>query len=195
MTRYINAKVNISEGQKEKLQHAIKANCSAVSIRLGHEDLKGNDILAVTESQAKKLAKAYENGKGTTIRMSSRQLKHNTKVEGGFLGFLAGLAARALPVLAKTVLPALGVGALSGLTSTGVQKAMGSGLYLKKGGLVSQVETDGQGLYLKPYKGKGLESYGNGLYLKQAGELYDGEGLLLGPNSPFANIPILGAIL
>ena len=95
--KYINAKVNISEGQKEKLQHAIKANCSAVSIRLGYEDLKGNDI-AVTESQAKKLAKAYENGKGITIRMSSRQLKHNTKVEGGFLGLLAGLAARASPM-------------------------------------------------------------------------------------------------
>ena len=195
MTKYINAEVNISEGQKEKLQHAIKANCLAVSIRLGHEDLKGNDILAVTKSQAKKLAKAYENGKGITIRMSSRQLKHNTKVEGGFLGLLARLAARALPMLAKTVLPALGVGALSGLASTGVQKAMGSGLYLKKGGLVSQVETDGHGLYLKPYKGKGLKSYGDGLYLKQGGKLYDGKGLLLGPNSPFANIPILGAIL
>ena len=194
MTKYINAKVNISEGQKEKLQHAIKANCSALSIRLGHEDLRG-DILAVTESQTKKLAKAYENGKGIKIRMSSRQLKHNTKVEGGFLSLLARLAARALPMLAKTVLPALGVGALSGLASTGVQKAMGSGLYLKKGGLVSQVETDGHGLYLKPYKGKGLKSYGDGLYLKRGGKLYDGKGLLLGPNSPFANIPILGAIL
>ena len=195
MTRYINVKVNISEGQKKKIQHAIKANCLHVSIRLGHENLKGNDILAATESQAKKLAKAHENGEGITIRMSSRQLKHNTKVEGGFLGLLAGLAARALPMLAKTVLPALGVGALSGLASTGVQKAMGSGLYLKKGGLVNQVETDGQGLYLKPYEGKGLESYGNGLYLKEGGKLYDGKGLLLGPNSPFANIPILGAIL
>ena len=127
--------------------------------------------------------------------MSLKQLKHNMKVEGGFLGLLAGLAARALPMLAKTVLPALGVGALSGLASTGVQKAMGSDLYLKKGGLVSQVETDGHGLYLKPYGGKGLKSYCDGLYLKQGGKLYDGKGLLLGPNSPFANIPILGAIL
>ena len=192
MTDYINVKVNISEGQKEKLQHAIKANCSAVSIRLGHEDLQGNDILAVTGSQANKLAKAHENGKGITIRMSSKQLKHNTKIEGGFLGLLAGLAARALPMLART---ALGVGALSGLASSGVQKAMGSGLYLKRGGLVSKVETDGYGLYLKPYKGRGLQSYGDGLYLKQRGKLYDGKGLLLGPNSPFANIPILGAIL
>ena len=194
MTKYYNAKVNISEGQKEKLQHAIKSNCPTVSIRLGYEDLKGNDILAVTGSQVKKLAKAYENGKGVTIKMSSKQLKHNMKVEGGFLGLLAGLAGRALPVLAKTVLPALGVGALSGLASSGVQKAMGSGLYLKKGGLVSQVETDGHGLYLKPYKGKGLEAYGDGLYLKQGGKLYDGKGILLGPNSPFVNIPNLGAI-
>ena len=106
MTKYINVKVNISEGLKEKLQHAIKAGCSAVSIRLGHEDLQGNDILAVTESQAKKLAKAHENGKGITIRMSSNQLKHNKKIEGGFLGLLVGLAARALPMVARTVLPA-----------------------------------------------------------------------------------------
>ena len=123
------------------------------------------------------------------VRISSTQLKHNRKIESGFLGLLAGLAARVLPMIAKTVLPALGVGALSGLASSGVQKAMGSGLYLKKGGVVSQVETDGQGLYLKPYKGKGLQSYGDG------GKLYDGKGLLLGPNSPFANIPILGAVL
>ena len=198
MTSYVNVKVNISEGQKEKLQHAIKDGYSAVSIRLGHEDLQGNDIIAITKSLAKKLVKAHENGKGITIRMSWSQLKHNRKIEGGFLGLLAGLTARALPMIAKTVLPALpalGVGALSGLASTGVQKAMGSGLYLKKGGCICQVETDGQGLYLKPYKGKGFESYGNGLYLKQGGKLYDGKGLLLGPDSPFANIPILGAIL
>ena len=52
MTKYVNVKVNISEGQKEKVQHAIKASCSAVSIRLGHEDLGGNDILPVTHSQS-----------------------------------------------------------------------------------------------------------------------------------------------
>ena len=141
------------------------------------------------------MTKAHENGKGITIRMTSKQLKHNSKIEGGFLGLLARLAGRALPMISKTVLLALGVGALSGLASSGVQKAMGSGLYLKKGGCVSQVETDGHVLYLKPCKGKGLQS-GDGLYLKQGGKIYyNGEGLLLSPNSPFANIPILGAIL
>ena len=140
-----------------------------MSICLGHTDLQGNDILAVTNSQAKKLAKAHENGRSIMIRMSSKQLKHNKKIEGGFPGLLAGLAARALQMLAKTVLPAKGVGALSGLASSGVQKVMGSGLYLKKGGCVSQMETDGCGLYLKTYKGQGLQSYGHGLYLKQGG--------------------------
>ena len=180
MTRYVNVKVNITEGQREKLQHAIKAGCSAVSIHLGHEDLQGNDILAVTNSQAKKLAKAHQNGKGITIRMTSKQLKRNTKIEGGFLGLLAGLAARAL--------------SMKSWCSFRVS-LMGLGLYLKKGGCISQVETDGQGLYLKPYKGIALQSYGDGLYLKQGGKLYDGKGLLLGPNSPFTNIPSLGAIL
>ena len=133
MTRYTNDKVNISERQKQKLHEALQTG-GPVSIRLGHEDLNGEDILALTKSQVNKLSKAYESGKGTTIKMSKSQLTYNMKVEGGFLGLLAGLAARALPMLAKTVLPALGVGALSGLASTGVQKAMGAGLYLKKGG-------------------------------------------------------------
>ena len=195
MTQYIDVYVNISDGQKQKLKHAIDAGCTITSLRLGKDDLEGNHKLALTKAQYNKLNRAINQGKGITIRMSKKQLKHNIKVEGGFLGLLAGLPSRALPMIAKTVLPALGVGALSGLASSGVQKAIGNGLYLKKGGCVCQMETDGEGLYLKPYKGKGLQSYGDGLYLKQGGKLYDGNGLLLGQNSPFKNIPILGAIL
>ncbi len=197
MSRYTNVKVNISEGQKQKLQTALQTG-GPVSIRLSHEDLNGEEVLALTKSQVNKLAKAYESGKGTTIKMSKSQLSHNMKVEGGFLAALAGLAARALPFLAtaaKSVLPALGIGALSGLASSGVQKVVGNGLYLKKGGCVCQIETDGKGLYLGPATGSGLESVGNGLFLKKDGGVYDGKGLLLGPNSPFKNIPILGMIL
>jgi len=106
------------------------------------------------------MTKAYQNGKGITIKMSERQIVHNMKTEGGFLSFLAGLAAKALPFLAKTVLPSLATGELSGVGSALVQKAtnksMGNGLYLKKGSNFARVETDGQGLYLKPYKGSGL---------------------------------------
>ena len=132
MTQYKDVYVNISEGQMQKLRHSINAGCTATSIRLGKNDLNGENKLMLTNAQFNKYNKAKEQGKGITIRMSNKQLKYNSKVEGGFLGLLAGLAARALPMVAKTVLPALGVGALSGLASSGVQKAIGNGLYLKK---------------------------------------------------------------
>ena len=101
--------------------------------------------------------------------MSKTQLAHNMKIEG-FLPGLAGL----IPFLTGTVLPALGVVALSGLASTGVQKVTGNGLYLKKGGRVCQIETDGEELCLWPASGKGFETVGNGLYLMKKGGLYDG---------------------
>ena len=170
----MNVKVNISEGQKQKLQSALLAG-GPVSITLGHEDLNGEDGLAFTKAQDTKIAKAYQGGKGITIKMSKSQLAHNKKVEGGFLGMLASLAARALPMLAKT---ALGVGALTGLASSGLQKVMGQGLYLKKGVCVCQVETDGKGLYLGPVSGSGFVAIGDGLYLKKGGQLFDGKSLL-----------------
>ena len=195
--RYVNVKVNISEGQKQKLQTALHVG-GPVSIRLGHEDLNGEDVLALTKAQVTKITKAYQGGKGVTIKMSKSQLAHNKKVEGGFLGMLASLAARALPMLAKTVLPALGVGALTGLASSGVQKVMGTGtgttrksgqgLYLKKGGCVCQVETDGKGLYLGPVSGSGFAAVGDGLHLKKGGKLYEGKSLL-------SSIPIVGPFL
>ena len=113
------------------------------------------------------------------------------KIEGGFLPALAGL----IPFLTGTVLPALAVGTLSGLASTVVQKLIGNGLYLKKGSGVCHIENDGEGLYLGPVSGKGFETVGNGLYLMKQGGLYDCRALILGPNSPFKNIPILGMIL
>ena len=58
-----------------------------------------------------------------------------------------------------------------------------------------RIETDGEGMYLGPASGKGFETVGNGLYLMKQGGLYDGRGLILGPNSPLKNIPILGMIL
>ena len=68
-----------------------------------------------------------------------------------------------IPFVTGTVLPALGVGASSGLASTGVQKLIGNGLYLKKGSGVCRIETDGIGFYLGPTSGKGFETVGNDL--------------------------------
>ena len=195
MTRYIKTQLNISDQQKARLKKSLQSGADFITLKLGYDDYNGSDVFALTKSQINKIAKAQQNGKGTTIKISKAQLKHNMKIEGGFLSMLAGLAAKALPVLAKTVLPALGIGALSGLASTGVQKAMGNGLYLKKGGCVGKIETDGKGLYLSPMSQHGLKSIGDGLYLKDGPSIYDGAGLLLGPNSPLKKIPLLGMLL
>ena len=183
---YTNVKVNILDSQKEKLKKAL-ASGSELSLHISHENLVGNDIVALTQSQLNRLKKAYDTGKGVTIKMSKTQVAHNMKVEGGFLSLLASLASK--------VLPALGIGALSGLASTGVQKLVGNGLYIKKGGCVCEIETDGKRVLLEPVSNKSFTKLGEGLYLRKEGKVYDGRGLLLGPNSPFKNIPILGMLL
>ena len=86
-----------------------------MSIRLDYEDLCGSDVIALTNLQVNRITKAYLDGKGVTIKMSTRQVVHNMKIEGGFPGFLAGLAAKVLPFLSKTVLPTLATGAVSGV--------------------------------------------------------------------------------
>ena len=195
---YTNVHVNISENQQQKLKHAVDTK-NPVSIRLGYEELCGSDVLALTNSQVNRMTKAYQDGKGITIKMSKRQVVHNMKTEGGFLSFSAGLATKALSFLAKTVLPTLATGALSGVGSALAQKAtnkaMGNGLYLKKGSNIAIVEIDGQGLYFKPYKGSGLGMVGDGLYLKEMVQVINGHDLLLGPNSPLKIIPALGWLL
>lgn len=213
--KYTNVKVTISNSQKEKLRHQMYSiEAGDVSIRLSHQDLDGGaDVLALTKSQVNKLAKAYQSGKGVTIKLSKTQLKHNLKVEGGFLPALAALIPAAIAAAKFAAVP-LATGALAGLGGIAARKItgqgcpagtsgatgngvpIGDGLYLKKGGCICQIETDGKGLYLGPADGSGLEAVGDGLYLKSHGSgVTDGSGLLLGNNSPFKNIPILGMIL
>ena len=129
MSKYTNVKVNISEGQRKKLKSALENSIDQVSIHLDSQDLmRGEDLLAVTKRQLNNMTKAFQNRKGVRITLSPTQLKYNLTMEGGFLGMLAGLAARALPFLAtaaKAVLPHLGIGALTGVANAGVQKLMG----------------------------------------------------------------------
>ena len=117
--------------------------------------------------------------------MSRTQLAF--KIEEGFLPMLAGL----IPFLTWTVLPALGDGAISKLASTGVQKLIGNGLYLKKEGRVCQTENDGKGLYLGLTSGKEFDAVVNGLYLMKQGGLYDGIELIVGPNTHLKISPFL----
>ena len=193
MSRYTDVKVNLSQGQIDKIKNAIKSG-TAVSIQLSHEDFAGDHVLALTQTQINKMAKAFKDGTGVIIKLSKAQLKHNMK--GGFLPALLGLLGSTVaPFLLKTALPALATGALTGLASTGVSKALGAALYVKRGEGSFKVVPAGKGLYLSPWK-KGSSIKGDGLYMKTGKGTYcDGQGLLLGPDSPFKNVPILGLIL
>ena len=101
---------------------------------------------------------------------------------------LMRLATKALPVL----LGGIATGALSGA----VEKAVsGNGLFLGKRGYGVAAKIDfnkeDNGLTLTPVQG---DEY-DGLYLKHDGQVYEGKRLLLGPKSPFKDIPLLGLIL
>ena len=113
---------------------------------------------------------------------------------------LVGLASSILPTLTGTILPALGTGALTGLAGTAVSKLIdlitgtkGSGLIVKKGDESYKVKVMGNGLYLSPYHGNRISA--SGVWMKTGDGYTDASGLLFGDNSPFRNIPILGAIL
>jgi len=138
-----------------------------------------------------KIKKAQKSGKGVTIKMSKTQIMHNaTKVEGGFIQALLPLLATA----GRFLLSSLATGALTGVGSAAVNTIAGNGvIYLKKKGMGCKVTAAGQGLYLSPWR-KG-SSVGEGMYVKSGSSYVDGKGLLLGENSPFKNIPLLGWIL
>ena len=193
MTKYIEYKIHLSDGQKTNLKKALLDN-NDITLRFTNKDLRVEDIIALTKTQIKKIQKAQNNRKGITITMSKTQLRYNKKIKGGSLAVLAGLLARAAPI-AKTLGTTLGLSALSGAAQTGIQKLLGGGLHLKRNGHTMQIKSYGKGLYLHPFNGKGLKSTEDGLYLKSQGKWVQGEGLILGHNSPLKNIPVLGWLL
>ena len=182
---YTPQRVHVPERYHERIKTAITQD-SPLPVKL---DLTagGEDLVLLTPGQIIKIERAIQAGKKVmTVRMSRRQVRANVKVEGGFLSMLLRLASKALPTL-------LG-GLATGLLSAGVEKAVGgNGLYLGKRGYgTAKVDLmEGGGLQMTPVE---TEKH-NGLYLKHDGQVYEGKGFLLGKNSPFKNIPILGLIL
>ena len=182
---YTQFKVHVPERYHERIKTAVTQD-KPLGVKLDLT-VTGNDTILMTPGQLLKIKRAISAGKKVlTIRMSRKQVKHNVKFEGGFLSMLMKLATRALPAL-------LG-GLATGIISGAVEKAVsGNGLFLGKRGYgTARVEfTEGSGIVLTPVE---AENH-NGLYLKQDGQIFQGKGLLLGSNSPFKDIPILGLIL
>ena len=106
--------------------------------------------------------------------------------------------ARALPFVAGA-LPTILSGLTTGLLSGDINKAIsgsgaaGDGLYLHKHDKCYRVQQcKGNVLYLATLP---RFAEGDGLFLKRGEDISDGAGLLMGKNSPFKNIPVLGWLL
>ena len=182
---YNGINVLVPEKFHERIKGAVTQDRAlGVKIKLYGEP---NASIWVTPGQLLKIQKGVIAGKKSlTIRMSRKQVKDNLKREGGFLSTLLSLATKALP----TILTGLAGGVLSGVVEKAVKG--GNGLFLGKRGYgTAQVNFEGEGITLTPVEAENL----NGIYLKHDGQIYRGKGILLGPDSPFKDIPLLGLIL
>ena len=183
---YTQRKVHVPEKYHERIKTALTQD-RPLPVKLDLT-VEGGDTVLLTRGQVLKIERAvHAQKKVLTIRMSRKQVRANVKFEGGFLSTILKLATKVLPTL-------LG-GLATGLVSAGVEKAVsGRGLFLGKRGYgTAKIDfVDGGGLLIRPVE---TEKY-TGLYLKHDdGQVFEGKGFLLGENSPFKKIPLLGLIL
>ena len=83
MTTYHPYKVNLSEGQKDKLEKAIRGR-NPISLRLKNSQLSGNDQLMLTAIKSKKFKKPHLRER---CRDKSSKVKRKKSVEVFFLPF------------------------------------------------------------------------------------------------------------
>ena len=126
-TGYYPYKINLSQGQLEKLKRAIK-NRSSISLRLNNKDLTGNHQLLLTERQINKIKKHMSKGVGMELRLSKAQISKNLQSGGSVLSSLLQLGTKILPYATQAiskVAPALATGAAQALGSLGINKIFG----------------------------------------------------------------------
>ena len=123
-----------------------------------------------TKAQIDQINKVFKTGGRLVIKPTQKQ------IEGGFLGTLASIG---IP-MAISLLPKL--------FGSGLQVDRGSSSNTKS---VYVPPTQGEGYYPPPFNGSWENIIGMGNKKKKS----KGKGLLLGKNSPFNDIPIIGSIL
>ena len=189
---YVQYKVDVSENKVDTLKDAIRLK-KGVTFCFPKGGIRVDHVLLFTPVQINRLDKAKVEGRRAQIRMSARQVAKNVSNTGGSLGMLASLAARAI-LLAARAPPTILSGLTTGLLSGGINKAISEdGFYLHKHDKCYRVyKCKGNGLYLAPHP-RFVE--GDGLFLKHGNDISDGAGLLMGKNSPFKNMPVLGWLL
>ena len=127
---------------------------------------------AFNKSQLNQISRAMQTGRGFTIKPTRKQ------IEGGFLGTLASIG---IPIAISLV-----------------SKMLGGGLQVDRRGSSNKAN-----VYVPPTNGKGypyqpppfIGTWSNPIGMGVKKKNSKGKGLLLGKDSPFNSIPILGALL
>ena len=119
----------------DTLKDAIRLK-KGVTLSFPKGGIRVDHVLLLTPAQINRLDKAQVQGKRIQIRLSAKQVARNVSYTGDFIGMLASLAARAIPLVA-CALPTILSGLTTGLLSGGINKAIsgkgvGDGLYLHK---------------------------------------------------------------
>ena len=126
----VGAKCKVSFGVPNSLASVLGFKRSIYGVGRHASENLVHIILLLTPVEINQLNKAQVEGKRAQIRMSATQVAKNVSHPGGFLGMLASLAARTIPLDARaifTILSGLTTGPLSG----GINKASSAaGLYL-----------------------------------------------------------------
>ena len=192
---YVQYKVNVSHNQVDTLKDAIRLK-KGVTLCFPKGGISYDHVLLLTPAQINRLDNAQVQRKRIQIPLSAKQVARNVSYTGGFVGMLASLAARAIPIVARalpTILSGLTTGLLSGGINEAIGGRVGDGLYLHKHDKCYRVQKmKGEGLYLAPHP-RFVE--GDGLFLKHREDISDGASLLMGKNNPFKNILALGWLL
>lgn len=183
MRRYSPRDVFVDDVEEDRLKKALSDGVKTFSLKIMLREGKKRPVF-FTDSQIKKIERAVIMGRNCiSIRLTRAQLKANTEQTGGFLWTLA-------KAIGPSILGGIASAVSNKLTHKIMSKKDGSGLYVQKNGHCAKIQpVKGSGLYLSPhprmYTGNGVFMDGQNI----------GNGLLLGNNSPFKDVPILNLLL
>ena len=126
-TEYYPYKINLSQGQIDKLKKAIE-NRSPIAFRLTDKDLTGNHQLLLTQRQINRIKKHISKRVGIELRLTKAQIRKNLQSGGSVLSSLLQLGTKMLPYATQAiskVAPALATGEAQALGSLGINKIFG----------------------------------------------------------------------
>ena len=126
---YFKYNLKLTDGQKQKLLQSYQKRVP-LTLRLKHSQLTGSDVVFLTKTQVNRIEKSKRDGTGTDIKISQAGIRKQEvgSIISSLIPMMSKVGAMALPWLSKAAAP-LATGALSGLSSLGVNKLFGSGLF------------------------------------------------------------------